>query len=216
MQFVEANLANNGQKLTKFSINYKSQIPQEMENALVKKGLKETEIPFYTYLGFRFSFAYEKDCVVVEKKYSCKDQSDEKRKEIRGKYLQYFSEMLELHEQYSQEKFGEILPQILSFPADTFSHDSADEVVQILKNKGYEFISLDEASASEKSNNLYKISRENIDFFTKQREIENKYSDRLFPISDKSMEESLKKAEENLKKNFNVNITTKDLKPKPQ
>ncbi|NJM52590.1 MAG: hypothetical protein HC846_03840 [Blastocatellia bacterium] len=138
-----------------------------------------------------------------------------KEKEIRGKYLQYISEMIELHEQYSQEKFGEIIPQILSFSTDALSHDSAEDVVQILKNKGYEFISLEEVASNEKSNSLYKISRENIDFFTKQRIIENKYSDRPFVNSNVSTE-ALKKAEENLKKTFNVDVTTKDLKPKPQ
>jgi beta-lactamase regulating signal transducer with metallopeptidase domain len=217
VQFVEESMVNNGQKLTKFSINYKSQIPQEMENALIKKGLKETEIPFQTFFssGFQFSFVYEKDCARIENKLSCKEQTEEKRKEMRRKYLQYLTEMFDFIERYSQEKFGEIAPQLLVFPANDLTRDTSDEIVQMLKNKGYEFVQFDEVTANEKFNNLNKMSREHLDFFKKQWDLESKYLDKPFTGS-KDTNEALKKAQENLRKNFNVEVTTKDLKPKPQ
>lgn len=217
VQFVEENLANNGQKLTKYSIDYKSQIPQEMEKALIKNGLKETEFPPQTSLfsGFVFSLIYEKDCGVIEKRYSCKAQSEEKREEIRGKYLQYLNEMFDLTEQYSQEKFGEIVPQILSFPNNDLTRDTAENVLQILKNKGYEFVSVDEVTGNEKFKNLNKGGGEHIDYFRKRWSLEDEYFDKPFRSSN-DKNEALQKAQENLKKNFNVDVTTKDLKPKPQ
>jgi beta-lactamase regulating signal transducer with metallopeptidase domain len=216
IQFVEENMANNGQKLTKYSINYKSQIPQEMENALIKKGMKETENSSLRDLfsSSQFRFIYEQDCTRTEKTLSCKVQSDEKRKEIRGKYIQYLSEKLELTEQYSQEKFGEPTPQILTFPADILTRDTAEDIVQMLKNKGYDFVSFDEVTSDEKFINLNIMSREHTILFKKQWDLQNKYLEKPFP-SLTTKEEALKKAEENLKKTFNVEIITKDLKPKP-
>lgn len=67
--------------------------------------------------------------------------------EIQLEFLKYMSEMFDHYEQYSQEMFGGDINQTLVLTPSRLVADSADELFQMLKNRGYEFVSMEEAQS---------------------------------------------------------------------
>ena len=210
IQYIDEIMTKNGDKL-KYWTTSANQIPQQMEDYIAQQGLRPTKLPKPDDLKFHLS--YEKDCTITEKRMSCEETSAEKRKEIREKYLQYISEIFEFNENYSQEKFGLETPQVLSLWARDLTNDVADELFQMLQNKGYEFVPLEEVT----SNEAYKLleSSKDRELFGKKWKILDKYLPRAVPLSSSIFEiDKLSKADENRKKVFKVEVSVKDLKIK--
>lgn len=115
------------------------------------------------------------------------------------------NEMFELNEKYSQEKFGAETPQILSLGTNKLTNDSADELLQMLQDKGYEFIPLEEVISNE-SYKLQEKPTKDSDLFYKRWKILKKYLPENFPNPKTTVENS------NIK--FKVEVTTKDLRIK--
>lgn len=207
-QSINSIMAKNGNELKNWTTTA-TQIPQQMEDFIAKTGLKRINAP--TRGDFRFHLDYEKDCIISEKKMTCQETSDEKRKETREKYLQYISEILEVENNFSKEKFGIEIPQVLFLPTTNLTNDSATEIFQMLEGKGYEFIKYEEAL----SNEFYKLqeSKYDRDFNLRRWEILDKYLPNK--LIDPERRKELEKLQEELKKNKNpvkIEITTKDMK----
>lgn len=201
IRHVEDNLAKNEYQLKKYSIGYSSQIPQEMENFLASRGLKLTKLPRPDF-DIRFYFLYEKNCSKSEKGFTCHDPDAEEQKEIKEKYLRYVNEVLELDSRYYKEKFGRDVPQILRLGTSNLTDDSADELLQNLQDKGYEFVPLEEVTSDEAYKS--KDTRESYNELSKEKfRILDKYLDRKFPAPPRV---------DDGKKVFNVDVNTKDFK----
>jgi len=71
--------------------------------------------------------------------------SKSKRKQIATAYIDYINRDLEFNENYSQELFGREIPMILLFHANSLNADHFEAVLQVLHNRGYEIITLEEA-----------------------------------------------------------------------
>jgi len=211
IEFIEENLVNNDDKLKHYSIGRSSQIPQEMEKTLAKKGLRQVKVPYSSDLGFKFDFIYEKDCSRIEETRSCKDQSAVRQKEIREKYLQYVTKIFELNEEYSQEKFGAIMPEILILRGGGLTRDSAGELLQMLQDKGYEFVPLEDVTSNEIFN---KMSKEDKELSQRKWKTIDQYVQKEFPFPTRSTDE-LKRAMDNLQKSYKIDVTTTDLKVRP-
>jgi beta-lactamase regulating signal transducer with metallopeptidase domain len=214
IRFVNSNLAEYSDKI-RFYTTSSSQLPQPMEDYL-----KENQISFLPLRerfsgGQMFYHYYEKNCIRIEnineEKHACRDTEESEKREVREKYLQFNREIFEFRSNYSKEKFGVELPQMLNLITNELTKESADELLQMLQNNGYEFVPLEEVTSNDIFKKLENASREHKDFYFKTFEISNKYLDRPFVNSVVSTE-ILKKADENLKKSFNVDATTKDLK----
>lgn len=211
IQNIDAIMSENGDKLRYWTTSA-TQIPQQMEEHIAKTGLRFTKLPMQD--DIRFHFSYEKECGNFENSpkkgmYFCQETPAEKRKEIHEKYLQYISEIFEFNNNYAQEKFGVNIPQVLSLATDDLTNDSANELFQMLQDKGYEFVPLEEVT----SNETYKLQETSRDreLFQKKWEILNKYLPRALPASSNIIE-IRKKYDENMKKVFKVEVNTKDLK----
>lgn len=202
MQEVNEVLNENGDKLKYWSAG--GRIRTQIKDTFTKQNIKFISRPM-TNEDLFFPFFYERDCVRAENGMSCQDTNAEKQKEVREKYLLYMNEMFELNEKYSQEKFGAETPQILSLGTNKLTNDSADELLQMLQDKGYEFVPLEEVISNE-SYKLQEKPTKDSDLFYKRWKILKKYLPENFP--------NPKTTVENSKIKFNVEVTTKDLKVK--
>jgi beta-lactamase regulating signal transducer with metallopeptidase domain len=209
VQFVEENLAKNGNKLDYYL--RPAQIPKEMEDFLVKRGLPLGSSPNLDY-SVIYSHAYDKEC--DRKMMSCQETTIEKRQEIRQKFINYINESFELNQKFAREKSGTEVPQILTLNVDNLTTDSADELLQTLKDSGYEFVPLEEAQSNE-MNKLRAELTKSREFILQKFEIQKKYQIERLGVTKEELEAAQKKILENSKKNnFKVEINTKDFKIK--
>ncbi len=207
IRFVEENLAKTDYKLKYYSIGYSSQIPQEMENFLKSRGLKLKGFQNVDS-GLEFNFKYENDCAKSETGlFSCKPTGPEKQKEIREKYLQYMSELIDLNSNYYQTKYGKEITQAIRLAKGKLTDDTSDELFQMLKDKGYEFVPFDEAVAEE-IRNLNRNSMKDKDLIFERFRLMKKYwrYDLVFPQNKVPMDD--KKIE------FKTDVSVKNLQIK--
>lgn len=64
---------------------------------------------------------------------------------IAAEYTPYMERMFEFYEDLSRELFGREIPQILLIHANTLNADHLDKLVEMMKRRGYSFITLEEA-----------------------------------------------------------------------
>ena len=171
-----------------------------MENYLVKSGLNSIQLSNWN-AGLKFHLYYQKDCVRSENVLDCRDRSVEQQKEIREKYLQYMTEILEVNERFSEEQFGHRVPQILYLGTGKLTNDSAEEILKILKDRGYEFVPLEEAISDEGNKIQNPKYPEHKNFLVNNWKIENKYLNQYSPPDNRKPV-----------KNYKVDIKTKDFK----
>ncbi len=126
---------------------YRSESAQKVEKSLLQQGLINipTSAPYYDSL---FSLLYEKNCRADKNKVQCED-ARQVIDAIRDKYLKYMTEQVEAMEQYSQEVIGREVPQVLYISSSRLVDESADQIFQMLEDKGYEFVPLEEVMADE-------------------------------------------------------------------
>ena len=70
-------------------------------------------------------------------------------REIRADFLDYMTKMFDHFEAYSQEMFGRDIAQTMVLSPSRLVTDSADELFGMIKNRGYQFVSMDEALKDE-------------------------------------------------------------------
>lgn len=207
IRFVEENLAKTDYKIKYYSIGYSSQIPQEMENFLAGRGLKLKGLQNFDS-GLEFNFKYEKECKKSETGlFSCNPQSPEKQKDIREKYLQYMSELIDLNSNYYQTKYGKEITQAIRLAKGELTDDTSDELFQMLKDKGYEFVPFDEAVAEEIIT-LNRNSMKDKDLVFEKYKLLKKYwrYDLVFPQNKVPMEDK--------KIDFKTDVSVKNLQIK--
>jgi hypothetical protein len=71
----------------------------------------------------------------------------ETMKRVAADYVPYLEEMFQFYEKLSQDVVGYEVKQTLLLHANALNADHFDEVVQMLKRRGYSFISLEQALA---------------------------------------------------------------------
>lgn len=69
----------------------------------------------------------------------------ETMRRVTEEYLPYMESMIEFYEKFSVETLGYELPQILMLTAGPLTSDQFDEMVAMLKRRGYSFVSVEEA-----------------------------------------------------------------------
>jgi beta-lactamase regulating signal transducer with metallopeptidase domain len=69
--------------------------------------------------------------------------------EIRTDFVHYMSKMFDHYEAYSKEMFGRDIAQTMVLTPSRLVADSADELFGMIKNRGYRFVSMDEALSDE-------------------------------------------------------------------
>lgn len=126
---------------------YRSESAQKVEKSLLQQGLINipTSAPYYDSL---FTLLYEKNCRVEQNKVQCED-ARQAIDAIRDKYLKFMTEQVEAMEQYSQEVIGREVPQVLYLSSSRLVDESADQIFQMLEDRGYEFVPLEEVMADE-------------------------------------------------------------------
>jgi beta-lactamase regulating signal transducer with metallopeptidase domain len=70
-------------------------------------------------------------------------------REIRAEFLDYMTKMFDHYEAYSTEMFGRDIAQTMVLTPSRLITDSADELFGMIKNRGYKFVSMDEALKDE-------------------------------------------------------------------
>lgn len=210
IESINAVLSKNGNNL-KYWTTTSNQIPQQIEDYINKSKLKQIKLPML--FDFRFHTEYEKNCNFSAKKMTCQDTTAEKQKEIRENYLKYINEIFELNESYSQEKFGIEIPQVLYLTASKLTYDSANDLLQMLVDKGYEFVPFEEVKSNETRKQLE--NPKYYEFAQKKMHLLDKYLP--FKLIDPERRRELEKLVEELKNNkkeVKIEITTKDMKIK--
>jgi peptidoglycan/xylan/chitin deacetylase (PgdA/CDA1 family) len=73
------------------------------------------------------------------------DGDEEKRRRVAAAYVPYMESMFEFYERLSVEMFGREIPQILLVHANRLNADHFQSVVEMMRRRGYEFVTLEEA-----------------------------------------------------------------------
>jgi len=69
--------------------------------------------------------------------------------EIRVAFVKYMDKMFDHYEAYSQEMFGRQIPQTMVLTPSRLVADSADDLFGMIRNRGYSFVSMDDALADD-------------------------------------------------------------------
>ncbi|MBX7170644.1 MAG: hypothetical protein K1X72_06770 [Pyrinomonadaceae bacterium] len=152
LDYLNEVLATEGGKVDYFyfvdgSNVYRSESAQNVEKSLLRQGLKNipTSAPYYDSL---FTLLYERKCIIEKNTYNC-EEVRQAVDTIRQKYLNFMTEQFEAMERYSQEVIGREVPQVLYLSSSRLVDESADQIFQMLKDRGYEFVPLEEVMADE-------------------------------------------------------------------
>lgn len=90
-----------------------------------------------------FAFGYNK---------AFKENNIEMMKKLGADYVDYMIEKIKYYEVQSQQLFNRNIKQVLLVHANLLNADYFDELAEAIKNKGYEFVSMDEALQDEAYN----------------------------------------------------------------
>lgn len=105
----------------------------EFENFLKQQGLEVA--PFtIEHTDYLFSCAYDRS-----------RESEEDIAQIKQDYLKHLGEALDAFETMSDELFDRQIPQIWLIHANAINADTLDQQIALLKKRGYEFITLEQA-----------------------------------------------------------------------
>ncbi len=111
----------------------------KFENWLASRNLRSVKYTFDNS-EWMYSFAYDK---------AREDNDTNMMKEIRADYLAYMTKMTDHYEAYSQDLFGRDIAQTLVLTPSRLVADTADEFFGILEQRGYQFVSMDDAQVDE-------------------------------------------------------------------
>lgn len=107
------------------------------ENWLAERGLKSVK---YTIDNQEWMYSFAYDEAVNNRDADAKDR-------IRAEFLDYMSKMLDHYEAYSAEMFGREINQTMVLTTSRLVAESADDLYGMIENRGYRFVSMDEAQA---------------------------------------------------------------------
>ncbi|HEY9029794.1 MAG TPA: polysaccharide deacetylase family protein [Kangiella sp.] len=105
----------------------------EFENFLKQQGLEVA--PFtIEHTDYLFSCAYDRS-----------KESEEGIAQIKQDYLMHLNDALDAFETMSDELFNRQIPQIWLIHANTINAETLDKQLELLKDRGYEFVTLEQA-----------------------------------------------------------------------
>lgn len=87
-----------------------------------------------------YSFAYDA---------ARNDNDTNKMQEVRAEFLDYMTKIFDHYEAYSAEMFGRDISQTMVLTPSRLVADAADELFGMIENRGYQFVSMDEALKDE-------------------------------------------------------------------
>jgi len=109
------------------------------ENWLAERGLKSVK---YTIDNQEWMYSYAYDDALNNRD---KDAANQ----IRTEFLDYMSKIFDHYEAYSAEMFGRDINQTMVLTTSRLVAESGDELFGMIENRGYKFVSMDEAQADE-------------------------------------------------------------------
>lgn len=76
-------------------------------------------------------------------------KDDEKARRVAAEYVPYMEQMFEFYEKLSVELFGREIPQVLLVHANLLNGDHFPKMVEMMKRRGYQFVTLEDALKDE-------------------------------------------------------------------
>lgn len=112
---------------------------EQVQNA-IKEWMKENNLTQvkYTFGMQDWIYAYTYDI-------ARRENDRQKMNRIKTQYLDYMAKSLEYYERYSNYLFEREIPQNIPLMPSRLLADSADELFAMFQNRGYRFVSVDEA-----------------------------------------------------------------------
>lgn len=141
-QIVKPILAEKNLPLKYFSYPYlntgkTAEDKSRFESWLGERGLTSVK---YTIDNQEWMYSYAYDEARLYK-------NTDAMREIRRQFLDYMSKMFDYYEAYSADMFGRDINQTMVLTTSRLVSDSADELFGMIKNRGYQFVSMDEAQS---------------------------------------------------------------------
>ena len=137
-------LAERGKKLRYFSYPYLNTGPDEATKKAAAEWLRERgytfiPLPSTTWTGSSHRSIRKLSGATTRKRLTS----------VAAEYVPYMERMLEFYEGLSRDVFGREIPQVLMLTTSPLVADQFDELVAMLKRRGYTFVTLDEATKDE-------------------------------------------------------------------
>jgi peptidoglycan/xylan/chitin deacetylase (PgdA/CDA1 family) len=136
--------SERGRKLRYFSYPYLNTGASLEQKAAAEKFLRAQEYEIHPVtidnMDWLFSHAY----------IDALRREDEKTAAlIRAEYVPYMERMFEFVEGYSREVVGREFPQVLMLTAGALNADCFDDLARMMKKRGYNFVTMEEATKDE-------------------------------------------------------------------
>ncbi|MBX7220101.1 MAG: polysaccharide deacetylase family protein [Blastocatellia bacterium] len=135
-------LAERGQVIRHYSYPFLNTGPDMATKERFEKFLKQR--------GYALSpFTIDNDDWFFAKTYDeARAKGDtETMQKVKAEYVPYMRRMFEFYEQYSQELLGQEVPQVLLLTPSRLNADAMGELLGMLRERGYRFVSLDQATS---------------------------------------------------------------------
>ena len=139
-EIVRALLKEKGQTPRYFSYPFLNTGPDVPTKGRFEQFLQER--------GYRVAkYTVDNDDWIFGKAYdeAAARQDTAAQEQIRAEYLPYMARLFDFYEKLSDEEFGRDIPQILLVTTNRFTAEQFPELVKMLRARGYEFVSMDEA-----------------------------------------------------------------------
>ncbi|MDQ3585178.1 MAG: M56 family metallopeptidase [Pyrinomonadaceae bacterium] len=129
-----------GRKVRYFSYPYLNTGPDRKTKAAFEKFLAGRGYQMHPVTIDNMDWLYGKI-------YSDANRADdeERMQRVAGEYVPYMEKMMEFYEQLSRDVMGYEVPQVLMLTGNALNAEKLDDLVAMLKRRGYTFITLEEA-----------------------------------------------------------------------
>jgi beta-lactamase regulating signal transducer with metallopeptidase domain len=139
-QLMSKLLAERGGRLRYFSYPYLNTGPNAAEKRAAEEYLRGRGYEIHPVtidnMDWLFNRAYGE---------ALRAGDDARAARIRAEYVPYMERMFEFYEGYSREVLGREFPQVLMLTGGALNADAMDELVAMMKRRGYRFVTMEEA-----------------------------------------------------------------------
>lgn len=140
-QVMSKLLAERGERLRYFSYPYLNTGSDAAEKLAAEKYLKDRGYQIHPVtvdnMDWLFSRAYLEALRAGDEPAAAR---------IRADYIPYMERMFEFYESYSREVVGREFPQVLMLTGGPLNADTLDQLVAMLKRRGYSFVTMEQAT----------------------------------------------------------------------
>jgi beta-lactamase regulating signal transducer with metallopeptidase domain/peptidoglycan/xylan/chitin deacetylase (PgdA/CDA1 family) len=134
-------LAERGGRLRYFSYPYLNTGATPADKAAVEKYLNERGYRIHPVTIDNMDWLFSKAYIEALRR-----EDDATAARIRAEYVPYMEHMFEFFETYSREVVGREIPQVLMLSAGALNADAFEDLVAMLKRRGYTFVTLEQAT----------------------------------------------------------------------